>query len=164
MIVLTRMVAQWHNTHFITSRLRVWVQPLLLASGFYFTNILWAAFVPKSFCQKITNPNCKHIKAAQKTFVRKAASKILVKLTPGWIKWQNIIARLTSGNSTVVEVYFPTNFWKQNHFFFFSKKKDESDKIRQIGQTWFYCMKNGPGTTGDFITILFTGVINSAPY
>ncbi len=28
-----------------------------------FTNILWAAFAPKSFCQKITNPNCKHVKA-----------------------------------------------------------------------------------------------------
>ncbi len=50
-----------------------------------FTNILWAAFAPKSFCQKITNPNCKHIKAAQKTFIQKAAHKILVKLTPGLI-------------------------------------------------------------------------------
>ncbi len=34
-----------------------------------FTNILSAAFVPKSFCQKITNTYCKHIKAAEKTFV-----------------------------------------------------------------------------------------------
>jgi hypothetical protein len=34
-----------------------------------FTNILWAAFVPKSFCQKITNPNFKHIKAAQRALV-----------------------------------------------------------------------------------------------
>ncbi len=33
------------------------------------------------FCQKITNPNCKHVKAAQKTFVQKAACKIFVKLT-----------------------------------------------------------------------------------
>jgi hypothetical protein len=39
--------------------------------------------VPKSFCQKITNPNCKHIKAAKIFFVRKAPLKILVKLTPG---------------------------------------------------------------------------------
>ncbi len=39
----------------------------------------------KSFRQKITSPNCKRIKAAQKkTFAReKAAHKILVKLTPG---------------------------------------------------------------------------------
>jgi hypothetical protein len=43
-------------------------------SGVNFTNILLAAFVPKSFCQKITNPNCKHIKGAQKTFVRKICS------------------------------------------------------------------------------------------
>ncbi len=34
-----------------------------------FTNILRAAFAPKSFCQKITNPNWKLIKAAQRTFV-----------------------------------------------------------------------------------------------
>jgi len=34
-----------------------------------FTNILRAAFAPKAFCQKITNPNCKHIKAAQRTLV-----------------------------------------------------------------------------------------------
>jgi hypothetical protein len=41
-----------------------------------FTNILWAAFAPKSFCQEFSNPNCKHIKVAQKTFVQK---KLLVK-------------------------------------------------------------------------------------
>jgi hypothetical protein len=35
------------------------------------------------FPQKITNPNCKHMKAAQKTFDEKAARKILVKLTLG---------------------------------------------------------------------------------
>jgi hypothetical protein len=39
--------------------------------------------VPKSFCQKITDPNCKHIKAAPKKLLyEKAAQKILVKLTP----------------------------------------------------------------------------------
>ncbi len=43
-------------------------------SGVKFTIILRATFAPKSFCQKITNPNYKHIKAAH---------KILVKLTPG---------------------------------------------------------------------------------
>jgi hypothetical protein len=36
--------------------------------GVNFTNILRAAFVPKSFCPKIRNTNCKHIKAAQKNF------------------------------------------------------------------------------------------------
>ena len=34
-----------------------------------FTNILQVAFVLIYFCQKITNPNCKHIKAAPNTFV-----------------------------------------------------------------------------------------------
>jgi hypothetical protein len=43
-----------------------------------------SSFAPKSFCQKITNPICKQIKAAQKTFVQKSRSKILVKLTPGY--------------------------------------------------------------------------------
>jgi len=38
-------------------------------AGVNFTNILLAAFAPKAFCQKITNPNCKHTKAAQKTLV-----------------------------------------------------------------------------------------------
>jgi hypothetical protein len=33
--------------------------------------------------KKITNPNFKHIKAVEKTFVKKAAHKILVKLAPG---------------------------------------------------------------------------------
>ncbi len=42
---------------------------LFLPPGVNFTNILWAAFAPKSFRQKITNLNCKHIKAAPKTFV-----------------------------------------------------------------------------------------------
>jgi hypothetical protein len=36
------------------------------------------------FCQKITNANCKYIKAVQKKLLyEKAAYKILVKLTPG---------------------------------------------------------------------------------
>ncbi len=52
-----------------------------LPPGDNFTNILWAAFAPKSFRQKITNPNCKYIKDAQRTLVWKAAHKILVKLT-----------------------------------------------------------------------------------
>ncbi len=48
--------------------------------GVNFTNILWAAFAPKSFGQKITNQNCKHIKAAQKNLHRKKLPKKL-KLT-----------------------------------------------------------------------------------
>jgi hypothetical protein len=56
---------------------------ITLATGVNFNNILWTAFAPKSCCQKITNPNCKHIKAAQKLSYEKAAHKILVKLTPG---------------------------------------------------------------------------------
>ena len=39
-----------------------------------FTNILRGAFAPISFCQKVTNPNCKRIKAAQNTFVQKSCS------------------------------------------------------------------------------------------
>ncbi len=37
--------------------------------GVHFTNILWAAFAPKSFWQTITNPNCKHLKTVQRTLV-----------------------------------------------------------------------------------------------
>ena len=36
-----------------------------------FTNFLRAAFEPISFCQKITNLNCKNREAAQNTFVQK---------------------------------------------------------------------------------------------
>jgi hypothetical protein len=38
-------------------------------AGVNFTNVLRAAFAPKAFCHKITNPNCEHIKAAQGTLV-----------------------------------------------------------------------------------------------
>ncbi len=41
------------------------------------------SFCAKILLPKITNPNCKHIKAEQKTFVQKAARKILVILTLG---------------------------------------------------------------------------------
>jgi hypothetical protein len=47
--------------------------------GVNFTNILWAAFAPKSFCQKITNPNCKCLKAVQRTLVWLLISTILYK-------------------------------------------------------------------------------------
>ena len=72
---------------FATLFLRV-IWPL----GVNFTNIFWAAFAPKSFCQKITNPNFKHIKAAQKLLHEKAAHKILVKLTAaGGVNFTNIL-------------------------------------------------------------------------
>ncbi len=58
-----------------------------ILSGVNFTNIFWAAFAPKSFCQKITNPNCMHIKAAQKMFVWK---KVLVKYWWNWHLMSNI--------------------------------------------------------------------------
>ncbi len=44
-----------------------------------FTNISWAAFVPKSFCQKITNPNCKHLKVVQRTLAWLSISPIFYK-------------------------------------------------------------------------------------
>jgi len=37
--------------------------------GVNFINILWATFAPKSFRQKITNPNCKHLRAVQRGLV-----------------------------------------------------------------------------------------------
>ncbi len=44
-----------------------------------FTNILWAAFAPKSFRQEITNPNCKHLKAVERTLVWLSISPIFYK-------------------------------------------------------------------------------------
>jgi hypothetical protein len=57
-----------------------------MASGINFTNILLAAFAPKSFCQKITNPNCKYTKGAKKLVYEKYAHKTLVKLTPDLLR------------------------------------------------------------------------------
>jgi len=48
-----------------------------------FTHILRAAYAAIFFSQKITKPNCKWRKAAQKTFVQKDACKMLVKFTTG---------------------------------------------------------------------------------
>ncbi len=47
--------------------------------GVNFTNILLAAFAPKSFRQKITNPNCKHLKGVQRTLVWLSISPIFYK-------------------------------------------------------------------------------------
>ncbi len=51
----------------------------LFQPGVNFTNILWAAFAPKSFCQKNTNPNCKHLKAVLRTLVWLSISPIFYK-------------------------------------------------------------------------------------
>jgi hypothetical protein len=40
-----------------------------LPPGVNFTNVLRASFAPKAFCHKITNPNCKLIKAVQRALV-----------------------------------------------------------------------------------------------
>ena len=50
-----------------------------LLQGVNFTNILWAVFAPKSFRQKITNTNCKHLKAVQITSVWLSISPIFYK-------------------------------------------------------------------------------------
>ncbi len=49
---------------------------LTLRLGVNFTTILWAAFAPKSFCQKITNPTFKHIKVVQRVLVWLSMSPI----------------------------------------------------------------------------------------
>jgi hypothetical protein len=50
-----------------------------LSPGVNFTNILCAAFAPKSFRQKLTNPNCKHLKAVQRILVWLSISPIFYK-------------------------------------------------------------------------------------
>ncbi len=129
-----------------------------LTSCVNFTNILWAAFAPKSFWQTITNSNCKHLKTVQRTLVSlsispifyqqlfhtkvlctpfmclqvgfvifwqkyfgaKAAHKMLVKLTPVWLAWNQLsdnwqflflLAKQTDPNQSnrrsMVQWYFP---------------------------------------------------------
>ncbi len=80
--------------------------------------------MPKSICQTITNPNCKHIKAAQKTFVQKVARKILVKLTPGGSMVPNMFCDFYLGkNSKIANNQQPQKLekknWKPNNFIFF---------------------------------------------
>jgi hypothetical protein len=45
-----------------------WVQ----RPGVNFTNIYEQLLPQNPYAKKITNPNCKHIKAAQKTFIQKS--------------------------------------------------------------------------------------------
>jgi hypothetical protein len=49
-------------------------------SGVNLTNILLAAFAPKSFRQKITSPNCKQINSAQRTLVWKSCLQSIVEI------------------------------------------------------------------------------------
>ncbi len=49
---------------------------LVSRAGVNFTNILWEAFAPKSFCQKIRNPNFKDIKVTQRALVCLSISPI----------------------------------------------------------------------------------------
>ncbi len=73
--------------------------------GVNFTKILWAAFAPKFFCQKITNPNCKNIKAAQKLLYEKAAFKSIGEIDTrqanachpavAMVKWKHSLATST---------------------------------------------------------------------
>jgi len=57
---------------------------MLMTPVVNFTNILWGVFLPIFFCQKIAKPNCNYRKSANNTFIqKKAASKMLMKLTPG---------------------------------------------------------------------------------
>ena len=64
------------------------------------TNIFMRIF----FSKKISNPNCKLRKSAQNTFVLKASSKMLVKLTPSHSDWGSIICDL------VIEKFQPEYF------------------------------------------------------
>jgi hypothetical protein len=54
-------------------------QQVLISPTFY------EQLLAKILLPKITKPNCKHIKTAKKLLYEKAARKILVNLTPGWL-------------------------------------------------------------------------------
>jgi len=69
-----------------------------------FTNILSAAFAPKSFRQKTTNQNCKHIKAAKKNICIKM---ILVKY---WWIWQRLEVSLLNKISSLTTALGVTKF------------------------------------------------------
>ncbi len=56
----------------------------MMTPGVNVTNILWAPLAPKTSRQKITNPNCKHLKAAGKNFCMK---KLLKKY---WWNWHQV--------------------------------------------------------------------------
>ncbi len=55
---------------------------LILTTGVNIINILFALFLPTSFCQKITKPKCYREKLLNYIFEEKNARKTLMKLTP----------------------------------------------------------------------------------
>ena len=57
---------------------------ITLIQGVNFSNISQAAFAPISFCQKITNPYCKHIQVALNTFISKKLFK------KSWWNWLHV--------------------------------------------------------------------------
>jgi len=81
-MILLKKVHKWKNnkiTHLLNFYLFYFFFFLIRLPGVIFTNILWAAFALKSFCQKITIPNCKHLKAVQRTLVWLSISPIFYK-------------------------------------------------------------------------------------
>jgi hypothetical protein len=56
-----------------------------------FTNILWVASMPISCGQKITKPNCKHIKALRNIFAQRNWSKIKLLELPPVVNFANIL-------------------------------------------------------------------------
>jgi hypothetical protein len=74
--VITVLVVQYQN---LCGPYGCSIIPQFYIPSVNFTNILRAAFAPKTFRPKITNPNCKLHKNVS---YKKAPCKILVKLTP----------------------------------------------------------------------------------
>ncbi len=62
--------------------------------------------MPKSFRQKITNPNCKHLNCRKKLSYDKAAHKILVKLTP--VQYESLMFYSTAPGIQA-EIFFQTS-------------------------------------------------------
>ncbi len=71
-------ISYFVNFHPIKAACKTYHGPIL-PPGVNFTNILWAAFAPKSFRQKFTNPNCKYLTAVQITLVWLSISPIFYK-------------------------------------------------------------------------------------
>jgi hypothetical protein len=65
------------------------------------------AFVPKSFRQKITNPNCKHLNQRKKLPYDKAAHKILVKLTQ--VQYKSLMFYSTAPGIQAENIFFQTS-------------------------------------------------------
>ncbi len=85
--------------------------------GVNFTNIWFAAFAPKSFRQKITNPNCKHLKAVQRTLI--------------WLKFTNILQAAFSYQSSLRTFYVLT-IWVCNFLAKGFWRKSSSSNVGEI--------------------------------